>query len=101
MSEASQRQDVQRGHDAALVLENPAYTEAMARLRSDVIAAWKECPIRDREGQMLLLQLAKLTDKFEAHLAGMVNAGQYAKRQLELDEIRNESGARKLMRRVL
>ena len=99
--EANLREEAGRGHDAALVLENPAYVEAMARLRSDVIEAWKKCPIRDREGQMLYLQLAKMTDKFEGILNGMVNGGRYARRQIEMDELRNESGARKLMRRVL
>lgn len=92
---------MQRGHDAALVLENPAYVEAIARLRADVVETWKACPIRDKQGQMLLLQLAKVTDKFEGILQGMVMGGKLAKHQLELNDVRDEHPARTFMRRVL
>jgi hypothetical protein len=50
---------------------------------------------------MLLLQLAKLADKFEGILGGMVQSGRLAQHKIELNEVRNESPARKLMRRVL
>ena len=83
------------------MLDNPAYKAAMDALRAEVIDAWKKCPVRDKEGQVILLQLAKLTDKFEAVLSGMVEGGKFAQHYLELDEMRNESAAKKLMRRVL
>ena len=95
------QQIAQRGLEAGQVLENEAYKDAMASLRAQVVEQWKACPIRDKEGQILLLQLAKLTDKFDGILRGMVEGGKYAQRKIELDDIRNESGARKLMRRVL
>ena len=95
------QQIAQRGLEASQVLENEAYKDAMASLRAQVVEQWKSCPIRDKEGQILLLQLAKLTDKFDGILRGMVEGGKYAQRKIELDDIRNESGARKLMRRVL
>lgn len=95
------QQQAQRGLEASQVLDNPAYRAAMDALRAEVIDAWKKCPVRDKEGQVLLLQLAKLTDKFEGVLSGMVEGGKFAQRQLELDDLRNESAGRKLMRRVL
>lgn len=95
------QQQAQRGLEASQVLDNPAYRAAMDALRAEVVEAWKKCPVRDKEGQVLLLQLAKLTDKFEGVLSGMVEGGKFASRQLELDELRNESAGRKLMRRVL
>lgn len=95
------QQQAQRGLEASQVLDNPAYRAAMDALRAEVIEAWKKCPVRDKEGQVLLLQLAKLTDKFEGVLSGMVEGGKFASRQLELDDLRNESAGRKLMRRVL
>jgi len=95
------QQQAQRGLEASQVLDNPAYKAAMEALRAEVIDAWKKCPVRDKEGQVLLLQLAKLTDKFEGVLSGMVEGGKFASRQLELDDLRNESAGRKLMRRVL
>jgi hypothetical protein len=97
----SDQLDVQTGTHAAQVLDNEAYKEAMKSLREQVVTQWKECPIRDKEGALLLLQLAKLTDKFEGILRGYISRGEYAKRVIKLDSERNESQARKLVRRVL
>lgn len=96
----SEHQTVQTGREASQVLDNEAYKEAMNILRTQVIEQWKACPIRDREGQMLLLQLAKLTDKFEGILRGMIEGGKYAQFKIDLEEERNESKARRLVRKV-
>ena len=89
-----------RGKDAALVLDNEAFKLAMGSLKASVLEQWKACPIRDREGQMLLLQLAKLTDRFEAVLVGMVQNGKLAEHQIDLDALRDESRARRFMRKL-
>lgn len=89
----------QRGADARLVLENPAYQAAMQAIQQQVVTAWAECSVRDMEGQKLLLQLHKLAKKFEGMLSGMVETGTLA--QLDLDAERDESKAQKLFRRVL
>lgn len=96
----TEQQQVQRAREASLVLDNPAYQEAMNQLKAQVIAQWKECPVRDREGQLLLLQLAKLTDKFEGILVGIVETGKLAKHRIDLDNLRDESKTRQFMRRV-
>ena len=90
----------QRGIEASQVLDNPAYQQAMKTLKDEVYAAWKACPVRDKEGQVLLLQLAKLTDKFEGVLQGLVQSGRFAEHQLKLDNLRNESPARKMLRKI-
>lgn len=92
---------VLRGQEAAQVLDNEAFKQAMATLKTSVMEQWKACPIRDHEGQVLLLQLAKLTDKFESILIGMVESGKFAQRQIELDKLRNEPKARQFVRKVL
>ena len=92
---------VRRATDAALVLENEAYKEAMSALKKQVVESWKDCPVRDREGQMLLLQLAKLTDKFESILNGMIENGKLAARKIELDKVRNESAVHRFARKVV
>jgi hypothetical protein len=96
-------QATQRGLEARQVIENPAYRAAMDLLKAEVVQAWKACPVRDKEGQLVLLQLAKLTDKFDGILTGMVETGRYSQRRIEeaVNDVRSESGARKLMRRVL
>lgn len=96
----SEHQTVQTGKEASAVLENEAYKQAMKVLRDQVIQQWKECPVRDREGQLLLLQLAKITDKFEGILRGMIESAKFAQHQIDLNDERNESKARKLVRKV-
>ncbi len=96
----TENQSVQRALEAAQVLDNPAYQEAMRQLKTAVIQQWKECPVRDREGQMLLLQLAKLTDKFESLLQGMVATGKLAQHRIDLDRERDESIAKRFLRKV-
>jgi urease accessory protein UreF len=96
----NEKQQVLRGKEAAMVLENPAYIAAMEQLRSQVIEAWKAAPIRDVEGQKLLLQLVKLCDKYEGILGGMIENGKLAQNRIDLNSIRDESAGRKMLRRV-
>jgi len=94
------QQAVTASHDARQVLDNPVYQEAMGLLKTDVIQTWKNCPVRDSEGQLLLLQLIKLADKFEGILNGYIENGKLAQRKLDLDKIRSESKPKQLLRRV-
>ena len=94
-------QESQQGGDAASVLENPSYVAAMQLMRDSIVDKWKNCPIRDDEGQRLLLQTMRLADTFEQVLNGMVQRGKMAQHKLDIDAMRNESGARKLIRRIL
>ena len=94
------KQDL-RGIEAAQVLENAAYKYAMQSMRDEITKQWKECPIRDAEGQLLLLQLAKLTDKFESILSGLVESGKFAHHKLVEDKFRSESKMRGLLRKIV
>lgn len=97
----TEHQTVLRGQEAAQVLDNEAFKLAMASLKTSVLDQWKNCPIRDTEGQVLLLQLAKLTDKFESILIGMVESGKFAQHRLDIDKLRNESKAQRFVRKVV
>jgi hypothetical protein len=94
------QQTNQRGIDATQVLENVAFREAMITLKQAVVDQWKDCPVRDKEGQLLLLQLAKMADKFEGILIGIVETGKLAKSRIDINALRDESDGRKLLRRV-
>ena len=95
----SDHKDVLRAREAQAVLDNAAFQAAMDTLKTSVQQQWKECPIRDREGQVLLLQLAKLTDKFESLLIGMVKSGEFAQRKIDIDRERDEPKVRQIARR--
>lgn len=100
MSAMNEKLYVLRGREASAVLENEAFKTAMSGLKSTVLEQWKQCPVRDREGQVLLLQLAKLTDKFESILVGMIENGKLAQNRIELNEIRDESASRRWARKI-
>ena len=94
-------QTVLQGREASTVLENEAYKRAMEMLRNQVIEAWKAAPVRDTEGQKLLLQLVKLCDKFEGILGGMVENAKFAQHKIDLDNIRDESAVKRFARKVV
>ena len=93
-------QQVQRGTEAAQVLDNGAFKEALQIMRDDAVKAWRDCPIRDTEGQQLLLQHAKLIDKFEGILRGVVESGKFAQRKIDIDDARSESKVQRMLRKV-
>jgi hypothetical protein len=93
------RTDVQTGRQAAEVLENPAYQEAMRVLREAVVTQWKEHPVQDKEGALLLLQYAKVTERFEAILSGLVETGKLAQHKIEIDALRDESKLKQVARK--
>lgn len=92
--------EVLLGKDAAAILDNAAYQTAIKALKDAVVEQWKECPIRDKEGQLLLLQLAKLTDKFESIFQGLIENGKFAAHKIELDRIRDESPIQRMKRKL-
>lgn len=94
------QQSNQRGIDATQVLESAVFKEALTILKQAVVDQWKDSPIRDKEGQLLLLQLAKLTDKFEGILIGIVETGKLAKSRIDINALRDETAGRRIMRRV-
>lgn len=96
----SEHQAASMGKEAALLLENPAFVEAMARMREDVRRQWMEAPVRDIEGQRLLLITAKLVEKLDGHIRGMVEAGKLAQSRLEINDLRDENGIRRAVRRM-
>lgn len=88
-----------QGRDARSILDSPAYQEAMKRVRQNIIAQWEACPVRDKEGQTLLLQLIKLSTLFEGILSGMVETGKLA--DVKLDEMRDESVIKRHLRKII
>ena len=92
--------EVRIGRNAGDVLDNEAYKLAMESLKAQIVEQWKDCPVRDVEGQRLLLQLAKLAEKFDGILSGYVARGDFAQSRINLDNERNESMGARVMRRA-
>jgi hypothetical protein len=90
----------QRGTEARRIIDSDVFKTAMNELDNQIIQQWKACPVTDREGQVLLLQLAKIKAKFESVLIGMIENGKMAEHQININAERNESKARQFFRRV-
>lgn len=100
MTQLTEHQIIEIGREAQEVIDNGAYQKAMSDLKAQIVAQWKECPVRDTEGALLLLQLAKLAEKFDGILSGYVQGGKLAQHSINLDAERNESKTRQFFRRV-
>lgn len=96
----TEQQTASMGVSARQVLDNAAYQAAMTSLKAQVVQQWKDCPVRDKEGALLLLQLAKLADKFDGILSGMIEAGKFAEHKIDIDAERDESRGRRMLRRA-
>lgn len=93
-------QIVTRSIEAANVIDNPAFKEAIDSIKSEIINEWKRCPVRDKEGQAILLQLIKIADKFEGMLIGMIEGGKLAQHKIDIDSVRDENVIRKWARKI-
>ncbi|RYF31684.1 MAG: hypothetical protein EOO23_01685 [Comamonadaceae bacterium] len=100
MTQESEFRTVQTAIEARQLIDSEAYKNAHAGLKAQIIQQWKECPVRDREGQLLLLQLIKLADKFEGMLTGAIEAGKLAQHSIDLTNERNESKLQRAKRNV-
>lgn len=100
MNKIEEREVIARGQEAARIIESDVFKLALETLRTSVTEQWKNCPIRDKEGQLLLLQLAKLTDKFEGIFVGLVEQGKMVQHKIDLDDARNESTPRRFFRKI-
>lgn len=100
MDQQADTDSIRVGRNAAEVLENEAYLKAMASMKAQIVEQWKECPVRDVEGQRLLLQLAKLAEKFDSILAGYVQGSRLAQHRINLNNERDENMGQRVMRRT-
>ena len=100
MNNIEQKNVLLRGQEAARIIESEVFKLAIQTLKDSVTEQWKSCPIRDKEGQLLLLQLAKVTDKFEGIFVGLVEQGKMVQHKIDLDTARNEPQLRTFLRKV-
>ena len=92
------RTDVNRGVEAAQLLNHPLLMEALNAIEADVVAQWESCPARDAEGKEACWQLIKTAKKFRAILNGYIQTGKLAADQIKRFE--EESKLRKLGKRL-
>ncbi len=82
------QQTTSLGNNAQDVLDNEAFKLAMSRMHSEIVKQWENCPVRDKEGQTLILQMKKVAKLFEDNLYGIVRAGEFAQHKIDLETAR-------------
>lgn len=92
-------QTAEIGLQARMVLENPAYIEAMKRMQELARQTFLKTDIRDAEGLKLARQFQAVTDDFEAIMHRMVEGGKLA--QMNLDKHRSDSSVKRAYNRFL
>lgn len=74
--------EVQRGHQAAAILDDPLYREAFDTVRSEIEHQWRNSPARDAEGREKLWLSSKILDRLEQHLKSVMDSGKMARSTL-------------------
>ena len=82
------QQTTSLGNNAQDVLDNEAFKLAMGRMHSEIVKQWENCPVRDKEGQTLILQMKKCAKLFEENLYSILRAGEYAQHKIDLEAAR-------------
>jgi hypothetical protein len=76
-------QRIFNGARAREVLENEAYQQAFADLKSEIKDTWEHSPSRDSEGREKLWLMLSLANKLETMLKTALDTGKLAERDLE------------------
>ena len=88
------QQNITLGNDALAVIENEAFKQAISRMHAEIVKQWENCPVRDKEGQTLILQMKKVAKLFEENLHGMIRAGDFAQHKIDLEAAREKPRGR-------
>lgn len=77
------RNQIYRAGRAKEVLENEAYIDAFALIEKELVAKWKEAPVRDKEGREHAWLMQHMLSKVQECLAATMDSGKLATRELE------------------
>jgi len=68
-------EEIRRGEEAAALISNPLFIEALGMLKKEVIDTWGACPARDTHGREWLWLMYQNAMKFEEVLKTVINSG--------------------------
>ena len=87
MSDSEQlEREERRGRMAQEILDNALFKESFHSVKTGILEAWANSPIRDHEGQHELRLMLKLLNDVEANLVDVMQTGKLA--QITLREKR-------------
>lgn len=75
-------EELNRGRQAADIINHPLYAEAFDKLERELMDAWKQSPARDAAGRESLWLSVKILHQSRAHLTSLIETGQMAEIEL-------------------
>lgn len=86
--------DLARAERARLILEDPLVADALAAIRTELMAAWQASPARDTEGREHLFRFFKVAETFERALKTHMETGALVSAHLRAEDERKSLLAR-------
>lgn len=71
-----------RGAKAKAVLESELFQESISLIEQDTLEKWKNAPVRDSEGQLILRLKWQVLHEIKAHLKDVMMTGKMAETTL-------------------
>lgn len=75
---SSPEDEIQRGEQAAALVNHPLLAEAFDTLETELRTAWQTSPARDVDGRETLWLSVKLLGQVKQHLRSVIETGQLA-----------------------
>ncbi len=76
-------QEIRRGDDAKLILDNPLYKEAVSKVREGLINAMQQSPLGDEKTHNRLVIGLQLLSQIEKQLSDVMMTGKLASMQVQ------------------
>tara|TARA_R100000781_G_scaffold110535_2_gene76051 strand:+ start:525 stop:770 length:246 start_codon:yes stop_codon:yes gene_type:complete len=74
--------EIQRGHRAKAILEDPIFVEALQKVSQELDLEWINSPIRDTEGREKIYMMKKMLNVLHVQLQSVMETGKLASKQI-------------------
>ena len=74
--------EIQRGHRAKQILEDPIFVEALQKVSQELDQEWINSPIRDTEGREKIYMMKKMLGVLHVQLQSVMETGKLASKQI-------------------
>ena len=74
--------EIQRGHRAKAILEDPIFVEALQKVSQELDLEWINSPIRDTEGREKIYMMKRMLNVLHVQLQSVMETGKLASKQI-------------------
>ncbi len=74
--------EIQRGHRAKAILEDPIFVEALQKVSQELDHEWINSPIRDTEGREKIYMMKRMLNVLHVQLQSVMETGKLASKQI-------------------